>query len=136
MRRVAILLLCIFLVAWPACTRVTYAFYAEPLAPEGWYQQAQQQMAHCLNLGGLPIVKRDFAEIEWLQTRPGAIGYRGLVPGTDSIAAQWNYPDRIYIDARFTHDIAVVRHELGHWITQLGDELHADTTFLLCTGAL
>ena len=119
-----------------ACTCASppraYAFHAEPLAPEGWYHDAQRQMERCLHKLGFKIMNHSYDDIEWLMTRPGVMGPAGELPDSGTIIGQWDAPNRIYLDARFVHSPIVIRHEVGHWMTQLGDSIHDDPRFLTC----
>lgn len=130
MRRFIAIALLLLFVGCNACVVMqpprSYAYGAQPLAHEEWYRTLHRKMTHCLDKSGFKIVERDFDDIEWLQTAPVAMG---------PVAGQWHTRHRIYIDTRYVHSMEIISHELGHWMTQLGDTLHGELAFHFCIGA-
>lgn len=49
-----------------------------------------------------------------------------------SLAGQWDAPNRIYLDAQYLHSVVILKHEIGHYLWQRGDDLHEDSLFLAC----
>lgn len=103
-----------------------YAFEAHPLIAEEWYRTLHVEIERCSGR------TRDFNAILFLRVEPGRIGLYGETRDSN-VGGAWSRPARVYLDARLIWDEPTIRHELGHYIWQKGDELHDDPLFQICT---
>lgn len=108
-----------------------YIYDARPLIPEPWFELVWEQVKRCTGS------EQGYADIRWFVTPPGVMGEQGLVPdGSSAIAGTWSRPNHIFLDARFTVSEWVLVHELVHYALQNGGpEVHADSTFMRCSGS-
>ena len=104
------------------------AFGALPLEPEAWYRILHKQMESCLK------IQRPFDDIRWFVVRPGVMDWWGESPtGTGEIAGRWSWPNRVFLDARFTMHEGVVGHEILHYLLGIGvNDHHSDPRFRAC----
>lgn len=104
-----------------------YPFDAKPLLVDDWFRLVHKRMEKCSGHS------RSFDNIKWLVVEHGRMTEMGDAPARDGeIAGQWDPPSRIYLDAQYVHHVGVLRHEIGHYLWQRGDDLHEDPLFKMC----
>lgn len=91
----------------PSEERPVRVFRAQPLVPEGWYEDVHAKVEKCAGKS------RPYATVEWFMVNAGSMGdWVGL----------FSPPHRIYLDERRVLDASIVGHELLHYVTELGDD--------------
>lgn len=125
MKRTLALVMALTLSACGCATPMAEPYQALPLSQPAWFVYLHRQMLECLERTGAQIERRDYGGIRWFVARPGVMGDFGeVIPWSGEIAGKWSWPDHVILDARFVGHPAVVRHEMGHFILQVGDSAH------------
>lgn len=99
----------------PTPTPTAYAFYAQVLVPEDWYEDVYEHVYACIAELGYAKPAREvaYADIVWLITVASAMG---------DIAGLFSPSHRIYLDVRYVMSSNIVGHEIAHYITGVGHD--------------
>lgn len=125
-------LLCTFIAcACCASLPLQHPYGAQPLAVEGWYEDAFAEAKACARKFG-QASDIEFNDLEWFVTAPGAMGQtpEGTIVGLYSV------PNHIFLDFHYTMNWGTVKHESAHAAIKKGHNSHDDSIFIVCSSAI